>query len=155
MASKKFGKKSPNQNDAFDDESLLDVLIKRKGGVPMPPSMAKLLMMVAGLAVVATISAVAFATWPGDKSRVDEDTLPIMRAEDSAFKIQPEEPGGMVVPNKDSTIFETLNEEPEEKTVENLLDEPEEPIKKEEDQENAKDEEVKECERKILNNENF
>lgn len=98
----------------------------------MPPSMAKLLMMVAGLAVVATISAVAFATWPGDKSRVDEDTLPIMRAEDSPFKIQPEEPGGMVVPNKDSTIFETLNEEPEEKTVENLLDEPEEPIKKEE-----------------------
>ncbi|MDY0030125.1 MAG: SPOR domain-containing protein [Pseudobdellovibrionaceae bacterium] len=132
MAPKQFGKKSTSRADEFGEESLLDVLIKRSGGVPMPPSMARLLLMVAGFAVVATIAAVSWATWPSDKSKVDEETLPIMRAEESPFKIKPEEPGGMAVPNKDSTIFETLNEEPEEKSVENLLEEPEVPVKKEE-----------------------
>lgn len=123
-----------------DDEGFFSVLTKRgrsgKGGgkavVPMPPSMAKLLTGVAGLAVVATIAAISWATMSGDASRVDEETLPIMRADDSAYKIKPEEPGGMMVPNKDSTIFETLNEDGgKEKTVENLLEEPEAPMKKE------------------------
>jgi len=142
MAPKQFGKKTTSRADEFGEESLLDILIKRSGGVPMPPSMARLLLMVAGFAVIATIAAVAWATWPGDKSKTDEDTLPIMRAEESPFKIKPEEPGGMAVPNKDSTIFETLNEEPEEKTVENLLEEPEVPVKKEEVFTDEEDDEV-------------
>ncbi|MDD3021479.1 MAG: SPOR domain-containing protein [Alphaproteobacteria bacterium] len=120
-----------NSQDDFDEESFLDSLLKRKNAVPMPPSMARLLMGVAGLAVVATIAAVTWATWPGDKSRVDEDTLPIMRADPSSYKIKPEDPGGMMVPNKDSTIFETLNDGKPDRGVENLLDEPEQPVKKE------------------------
>ncbi|MBE2192353.1 MAG: SPOR domain-containing protein [Alphaproteobacteria bacterium] len=120
----------PKRND-FDDEGFLESILKRNGTTPMPPSMARLLLMVAGLAVVATIAAVTWATWPGDKSRVDEDTLPIMRVDPTVYKIKPEDPGGMMVPNKDSTIFESLGEERSEKTVENLLDESEVPMKKE------------------------
>ncbi len=122
-----------NSRDEFDDdEGFLESLLKRKNAVPMPPSMARLLMGVGGLAVVATIIAVTWATWPGDKSHVDEDSLPIMRADTSAYKIKPEEPGGMMVPNKDSTIFETLNDEKTDHGVENLLEETEQPVKKEE-----------------------
>lgn len=126
---KQFGTRS---QDSFDDEGFFEALLKRQGGAPMPPSMAKLLMMVSGLAVVATIAAVVWATWPSDKGRVDENMLPVMRAEVESYKIKPDDPGGMVVPNKDSTIFDTLNAGGNKKTVENLLDDVEEPMTKEE-----------------------
>ncbi|HNQ92869.1 MAG TPA: SPOR domain-containing protein [Alphaproteobacteria bacterium] len=127
---KQFGTRS---RDEFDDEGFFESVLKRQGTTPMPPSMAKLLMMVAGLAVVATIVAIVWATWPsGDKGRVDENALPVLHADAESYKIKPEEPGGMAVPNKDSTIFETLNAGSEKKDVENLLDDAEEPLTKEE-----------------------
>lgn len=117
----------------FEDEGFLESLMKRNAEhVPVPPSMSRLLIGVAGLAVVATIVAVTWATWPSGKGRVDENALPVLKAEDKAFKIKPDDPGGMVVPNKDSTIFETLNVAEKKKPVENLLDEPETPVKKDE-----------------------
>ena len=117
----------------FEDEGFLESLMKRNAEhVPVPPSMSRLLIGVAGLAVVATIVAITWATWPSGKGRVDENALPVLKAEDKAYKIKPDDPGGMIVPNKDSTIFETLNVAEKKKPVENLLDEPETPVKKDE-----------------------
>jgi len=117
----------------FEDEGFLESLMKRNAEhVPVPPSMSRLLIGVAGLAVVATIVAVTWATWPSGKGRVDENALPVLKTEDKAYKIKPDDPGGMIVPNKDSTIFETLNVAEKKKPVENLLDEPETPVKKDE-----------------------
>lgn len=119
------------KRDDFEDEGFLESLMKRNAEhIPVPPSMSRLLIGVAGLAVVATVVAVAWATWPSGKGRVDENALPVLKAEDKAYKIKPDDPGGMVVPNKDSTIFETLNVAEKKKPVENLLDEPETPVKK-------------------------
>ena len=75
----------------FEDEGFLESLMKRNAEhVPVPPSMSRLLIGVAGLAVVATIVAVTWATWPSGKGRVDENALPVLKTEDKAYKIKPD-----------------------------------------------------------------
>ena len=50
------------------------------------------------------------------------NNVPVIRAETTPYKVDPEEPGGMEMPNKDSTIFSSLNSDPDkERGVENLL----------------------------------
>lgn len=115
-----------------EDEGFLDSILKRTGQVPMPPSMVKMLMMVAGFAVLATVIAITWAVWPSGSSE-EETSLPVMRSDETAYKIAPEEPGGMMVPNRDSTIFDTLSkEEGKEKEVENLFDDAEKPVNRDE-----------------------
>jgi cell division protein FtsN len=46
--------------------------------------------------------------------------VPIVRADDNPFKVEPVDPGGMEVPHKESTIFSSLNND-QDKRVENLL----------------------------------
>lgn len=46
--------------------------------------------------------------------------IPIVRADDAPFKVAPDDPGGMDIPHKDSTIFSSLNNEGEGR-IENLL----------------------------------
>jgi hypothetical protein len=56
-----------------------------------------------------------------------------VRYADSDYKVKPDEPGGMPIPNKDSTVFESIDSStPAEKKVENLLEDAEQPMKKEE-----------------------
>jgi hypothetical protein len=50
----------------------------------------------------------------------DNKGVPIVRADADPFKVTPEEPGGMEIPHKDSTIFSSLDGEKEGR-VENLL----------------------------------
>ena len=57
--------------------------------------------------------------------------VPVVRADSTPYKVDPEDPGGMEMPNKDSTIFSSLNSDPDrERGVENLLAETtvEEPV---------------------------
>ena len=55
----------------------------------------------------------------GDASN---NNAPVIRADTTPYKVAPEEPGGMAMPNKDSTIFSSLNSDPDkERGVENLL----------------------------------
>ena len=57
--------------------------------------------------------------------------VPVIRADNSPYKVAPEEAGGMPVPNQNSTIFETLKGQDAEKPrVENLLAEDEQPMTK-------------------------
>lgn len=58
-------------------------------------------------------------------------SVPIVRADAEPFKVVPDEPGGMEIRHKDSTIFSTLNsKDDEDSKVENLLaeDDDEEPM---------------------------
>lgn len=63
-------------------------------------------------------------------SSPDGQEVPIVRADDNPFKVSPDDPGGMDIPHKDSTIFSSLNNDREEGGVENLLadDDEEEPM---------------------------
>lgn len=48
--------------------------------------------------------------------------VPIVRAELEPYKVVPDDPGGMKMPHKDSTIFSSLNSDPDaDNTIENLL----------------------------------
>ena len=61
--------------------------------------------------------------------------VPVIRADTTPYKVDPEEPGGMEMPNKDSTIFSSLNSDPDkDRGVENLLAETsvEEPLSRSE-----------------------
>ena len=54
--------------------------------------------------------------------------VPLIRADDGPTKKRPEDPGGMVVPDQDKLVYETLNGTGAEETVERLLPPPEEPL---------------------------
>lgn len=134
----------PRRDDFDDEESLLQKLLRRDGMSPMPQSMARTLMIMAAVGIMAVVVIIGWATWPGENGRVDEASLPVMRADETAYKVKPDEPGGVAIPNKDSTIFNALNAMPTTgstaglaadeggKTIENLLDETEQPVKKDE-----------------------
>lgn len=130
----------PRRDDFDDEESLLQKLLRRDGMSPMPQSMARTLMIMAAVGIMAVVVIIGWATWPGENGRVDEASLPVMRADETAYKVKPDEPGGVAIPNKDSTIFNALNTTPTTgpttdeggKTIENLLDETEQPVKKDE-----------------------
>lgn len=62
---------------------------------------------------------VVWKLYTGGGSNTGQD-VPIVRADDNPFKVQPDEPGGMEIPHKDSTIFSSLNNDSDSR-VENLL----------------------------------
>jgi outer membrane biosynthesis protein TonB len=121
------------RNDEFDEESFLDSVLNKKGKSGTPP-LFRLLAVVAALAVVGAVGAVVWVTSSDRGEVLSEADVPVIRADASPYKIKPDDPGGMAVPNKDSTIFDTIKGDRREAArVENLLeDNSEEPVKKEE-----------------------
>jgi len=109
------------RRDEFDDEGFLDSLLNRKGNAELPRGLRRIFIVLGVLVVFAVLIAVVASSWPAGKG-VEEGAVPIVRADGGPFKIPPEEPGGMNVPNKDSTIFETLKGETKESDTENLLE---------------------------------
>ncbi|MFA7275696.1 MAG: SPOR domain-containing protein [Pseudobdellovibrionaceae bacterium] len=121
------------QKSEFDDDGFIANFFRRDEEVSMPPSMSRLLMVVGGFAVLAAVVAITWATWPKGGSGMDEGSVPVIQADKEPYKVKPEEPGGMDVPNKDSTIFETLKAaQSGEGQVENLLEDSETPVSRDE-----------------------
>jgi hypothetical protein len=125
------------RRDEFDDDDngLLKSILSRRtpeGGV-RPGSLRRVLAATAGLAVLGILGAVLWSTWPEERGEaLDESNVPIIRADADPYKTAPEEPGGMDVPNKDSTIFNTLKGERDKKAgPENLFEDSEQPVRKE------------------------
>ena len=121
--------------DSFDDDNqnFLASILKRDGLEPMPQSMARLLVIVGVVAVLAAMIAIGVAIWPHGKSGVTNiDDLPIVRADNAEIRIKPEDRGGMEVPNRNSTIFENIASDEGEKKVENLFEDEEQPMDKDE-----------------------
>lgn len=121
-----------NSGDFDDDEGFFESLMKRKDSVPMPDSMAKMFKVIIGGGVLLVVALIAWAVWPNGNKTSDEN-VPIVRAESGDYKVEPDDKGGMIIPNKDSTIFETMDHDAQpEKKVESLLEDSEQPMKKEE-----------------------
>jgi hypothetical protein len=76
------------------------------------------------LAMIAALVGVLWLSYPGETENVDGQTVPVIRADKQAFRIEPDDRGGMDVPYRDSTIFQTLRDDETagEQRVENLLD---------------------------------
>lgn len=79
--------------------------------------------------------AVFWSTYPrGDAERAGVGPVPLVRADATPFKTAPDDPGGMDIPYRDSTVFETLrsaNNTGADSKVESLLPSPEEPMARE------------------------
>lgn len=123
-----------NRDDFDEDEGFFDSLMqkRRDAAVPMPKSMSRLLKIIVGVVVITVISLVTWAVWP-DNQGISDESIPIVRADAGDYKVEPEDRGGMPIPNKDSTIFEAMEPAPtEEKKVESLLEDTEQPLRKEE-----------------------
>ncbi len=113
----------PRPRDEFDDEnrtSFLEIL--------------PLALIGKTLAAVVVLGVIAYAGWNIlGGARDPSGPVPIIRADTTPLKETPQDPGGMAVPNANSTIFETLRGADDlAPRVENLLDEPEKPMTKEE-----------------------
>lgn len=120
------------RRDEFDDdESFFDGILKKRGDHGHPGSLRRVLAVTAGLAVLGILGAVLWSTMSSD-SGASSEAVPIIRADAQDYKTAPEEPGGMAVPNKDSTIFETLKgQQTDQAKVENLFEDAEKPVRKE------------------------
>lgn len=121
------------RRDEFDDDdTFLDSILKqnRHGH---PGSLRRVLAVTAGLATLGILAAVLWSTMSGDSSE-SADAVPIIRADAGTYKAAPEEPGGMAVPNKDSTIFESLKgpQADDQAKLENLFEDAEKPVRKDE-----------------------
>lgn len=109
------------RRDEFDDEGFFDSLLNRKGKTALPPGLRRVFIGIAILGLVSVLIAVIFSSVPNKSDSGDQGALPLIRADKAPFRIKPQDPGGMAVPNKDSTIFETLKGKSQGET-ENLLE---------------------------------
>ncbi len=112
------------KRDEFDDEGFFDSLLNRKGKTDLPPGLRRIFIVIALLVLVSVLVSVVVASWPSGNDGADTGNLPIIHADATPLKVKPQDPGGMPVPNKDSTIFETLKGDKEDGKVENLLEDP-------------------------------
>ena len=85
------------------------------------------LRMVTGFAVVAAIAGLGGYVYQ-ETTAPAVGELPLIEADDSPTKHRPAEPGGMVIPNQDKLVYETLGDERNLDKIERLLPLPEEPM---------------------------
>lgn len=111
------------RKDEFDDEGFFERLLKRKDGADLPPDLRRIFKVIAVLAVLTIFAALIFSAFSENENLSDGQALPLIRADNAPIREKPEDRGGMMVPNKDSTIFDTLKGERSEGGIENLLEE--------------------------------
>ncbi len=97
----------------------------RAAGPARPRGMQ--LRMVTGFAVVAAIAGLGGYVYQ-ETTAPAVGELPLIEADDSPTKHRPAEPGGMVIPNQDKLVYETLGDERNLDKIERLLPPPEEPM---------------------------
>ena len=109
-----------SKHDEFDDPKGSDLL----GSIG--PKAAFFIVLIA----LSFMIGVVWKLYVGGGSS-NPQNVPIIRGDVEPYKVEPEEAGGMEVPYKDSTIFSSLNSDPDaDKGIENLLadDEDETPV---------------------------
>lgn len=86
------------------------------------------------IALVAVLGGVILYSYPRESAQREVMNAPIVRADASDYRTAPSEPGGMAIPYRESTVFNTLRSSEGEQTakVENLLPQPEQPVSRDE-----------------------
>jgi hypothetical protein len=81
--------------------------------------------------VLGAVAAVGGAVYLGlrhSASVTDEAGVPLIKADPRPFKVRPDQPGGMEVPNQDKLVFDRLDPDAARPVVERLLPPPETPL---------------------------
>jgi len=103
--------------DGFFDQ-VLTIISKRKRGFAIASVVAAVVLL--GLVV--------FGSYPEDTEIAANESVPIVRADAGEYKTTPDNPGGMEIPYRDSTVFDAADNASG--TTENILaeDTSEEPV---------------------------
>jgi len=105
--------------------------IDRKGRFRRTPPH---LSVAIALAMLVLLAAVLWYSYPREAAYQEDAALPLIRAEAGPFREAPADPGGMEIPYRDSTVFETMRGGDKDKNqvrvhnMENLLSDEEEPV---------------------------
>ncbi|WP_417789086.1 SPOR domain-containing protein [Terasakiella pusilla] len=119
----------PHRDD-FDDD-LLDTDSDAFDYKPVSSdegSGSKAVKLILAVSVIAALGGAAWYFVGG--TPMDQDQVPIVRAEPSPMKEKPQDPGGMDVPNRDKTVYDRVSGENTEPKLERLLPRPEKPLDK-------------------------
>lgn len=96
-----------NRND------LLDIIPERFSDEPTAeeePQKGRGLLMGAALVGIAVAGAAAWYLFSGSSTpQAQVDGVPTIAATDDTYKVKPEQPGGMQVPNQDKQVYQRLN----------------------------------------------
>lgn len=86
------------------------------------------------VALVAVLGSVIWYSYPKESAQREVMNTPIVRADAGDYRTAPAEPGGMPVPYRESTVFNTLRAEEgtQSAKVENLLPQAEQPVSRQE-----------------------
>lgn len=126
------------QKDEFDDPEgfqsafgkISRAMEQRRSGMRQRGPLIGILTVMVALFV---LFAVFWSTYPRGGNDLTEAAVPVVHADASSYMKSPEEPGGMDIPYRDSTVFDPLRsaEDEGDSHVESLLPPPEEPIDRE------------------------
>src|SRR5438105_424409 len=79
--------------------------------------------------LLAVLGAVIWASYPRHKGVSDPNAAPLIRADATPYRTKPDDPGGMNIPYRDSTVFNALHgDDGDAGKVENLMPQPEQPL---------------------------
>lgn len=122
--------------DEFDDPQVEGVRASVMGaleGGGAPKSRRWLLTVGPVALVVALAAGVVWYSYPKEAEKQELKTVPIVTADATPWRVAPEDPQGMQIPWRDSTVFEAMRQarvEDEAHEVENLLPAAEEPLER-------------------------
>ncbi len=122
--SRRFDGKTGNDKD---EETLGSFYM---GRMQPPPENERVLPrgLLAGIVVV-IFAGILWYAYPDSEGQYDAADVPLIKADTTAYKFTPDDPGGMEVRHQDSTVFNPLVKK-EARDVERLLPKPEEPLNK-------------------------
>lgn len=115
-------------SDPRDDDNLGSFYMRH--GRPAPEKKDGLPMPLLTLLALAAFAVIIWYAYPRGEDRYPDVDVPVVRADTAVIKSKPEDPGGMQVRHRDSTVFEPLETRPPQREVERLLPRPEEPVNK-------------------------
>ena len=104
-----------SQTDSIEFEKVEQGLPKRSKGI-RPFWLGSTIVLIAG---------VSWIVWGNYLADPDPNEIPLVKAEDGPFKIRPMTPGGMPIPNRDKTVYDTFEKKISQPGAETLLPEPE------------------------------
>lgn len=119
--------------DEFDDpdiagamSSIFRAMDQRDRIQPRKPARAIALVV----ALVLFLASVLWYSWPREQAHQELMAVPIIKADAGPIKEVPADPGGMHIPHRDSTVYDTMRTA-DNTGIENLLSDREEPMARE------------------------
>ncbi|MCD6035561.1 MAG: Periplasmic protein TonB, links inner and outer rane [Rickettsiales bacterium] len=114
---------SEEEIDEFVDDYLIDDQERKKHS-----GFRRFIRAVITLAAFVFFGVLAFYAYEFGIIPRDPSQLPVISADEAPFRVKPDEPGGMEVPNQDKTVYGAMQGDQTPPPVEQVLPAPEEPV---------------------------